>query len=682
MRTNKIHLAKSLLFGAITYSLFSTALEFYNIAWGTGNSLGDFSLKWGVLFSGFSLFLTFILLIIWFLLWRPQVLESLIDSLVSMRDRLGFLRYCIAIAILVLPVWFLRYSIWGLVFTGTYFRAFIWMLIVVGLAILLSKTNTLISWNALLLSALLSSVAFVITSTYSNVSAYPFNLFWSDGNRIWDYSIMFGRELYNYPADQSIEAYISLGRQFLWGLPFLLPKSSILFNRFWSALVLSFPYALFGWLTFRSKKDNRKQWLALGLWTFLFLSQGPIYTPLLLSAMLVALAWARPLWLAIPLVLVAGFYAQFSRISWLVAPAMWIGILELSDISMQKSWLPLKKWIRVVTLTFSGLAGGFFIPAIIKSIQSNTLENPAAAITYSLNQPLLWYRLLPNETYSPGIILGLLIAIGPLVILLLKQKILISVWQKIGIALAMLAFLAVGLVASTKIGGGNNLHNLDMFLIGMVFLVAIAWKSGGSEWLSRSERAPLWIKTTLLLFLIIPAYPFLQNLRPRLSLTSAQISQIEVLTDSTVSSMPSNEEVQQYLEYISSSVESADKQGEVLFIDGRQLLTFEYVPKVRLVPEYEKKQMMDQAMSSNASYFAPYYQDLAAQRFSLIVSEPLKIPIKEEGVFSEEGDAWTKWVAAPTLCFYEPIETFKPVHIQLLVPRAEPLDCSDYLITP
>ncbi|HIE24457.1 MAG TPA: hypothetical protein EYP74_00490 [Anaerolineales bacterium] len=98
------------------------------------------------------------------------------------------------------------------------------------------------------------------------------------------------------------------------------------------------------------------------------------------------------------------------------------------------------------------------------------------------------------------------------------------------------------------------------------------------------------------------------------------------------------------------------------------------------MPEYEKKRLMNEAMASNADYFAPYYQDLADHRFSLIVTEPLKVvPKNKEGPFAEESDAWTEWVAVPTLCFYQPIEFFRAVNVQLLVPRREPLDCSAYL---
>ena len=86
-------------------------------------------------------------------------------------------------------------------------------------------------------------------------------------------------------------------------------------------------------------------------------------------------------------------------------------------------------------------------------------------------------------------------------------------------------------------------------------------------------------------------------------------------------------------------------------------------------------------MASNAAYFLPYYKDLAARRFSLIVTEPLRVTIKgQSGVFSEENDAWVAWVSAPTLCFYEPIMTDKVAGVQLLVPRAAPRRCDKYLL--
>jgi hypothetical protein len=71
---------------------------------------------------------------------------------------------------------------------------------------------------------------------------------------------------------------------------------------------------------------------------------------------------------------------------------------------------------------------------------------------------------------------------------------------------------------------------------------------------------------------------------------------------------------------------------------------------------------------------------LAAKRFALIVTEPLRVNYKGgQGDFSQENDLWVEWISAPTLCFYEPIYIDRVVHVQLLVPREQPAGCEMYL---
>ena len=74
------------------------------------------------------------------------------------------------------------------------------------------------------------------------------------------------------------------------------------------------------------------------------------------------------------------------------------------------------------------------------------------------------------------------------------------------------------------------------------------------------------------------------------------------------------------------------------------------------------------------------YEDLAARRFSLIVSERLFTPIKDSSCeFGEENNAWVTWVANPILCYYEEKITVKEIGIQLLVPKSGQVNCSDQL---
>jgi hypothetical protein len=97
---------------------------------------------------------------------------------------------------------------------------------------------------------------------------------------------------------------------------------------------------------------------------------------------------------------------------------------------------------------------------------------------------------------------------------------------------------------------------------------------------------------------------------------------------------------------------------------------------VTLVSEYEKKFLMDQAMDGDAEYFEGFYKDLARQRFSLIVAQPMFTSLQdEENRFPEENNAWVEWVAAPLLCYYTPVETIPEVQLQFLAPRSDPQGC-------
>jgi hypothetical protein len=159
---------------------------------------------------------------------------------------------------------------------------------------------------------------------------------------------------------------------------------------------------------------------------------------------------------------------------------------------------------------------------------------------------------------------------------------------------------------------------------------------------------------------------------------------LRTLTDSpvkaTLDMLPVSEVVDSELQTIQREVDRAVLQGDVLFMDQRQLLTFGYIKGVPLVAQYEKKFVMNQALSTDAEYFREFYSDLAAHRFSLIVTEPLRTPIKDSSYqFGEENNAWVKWVASPILCYYEPLDTLKEVNVQLLVPKSGTVNCPPVL---
>ena len=623
----------------------------------------------GVLLVG--LFLLVVLI-----LWQPGRLESYVRKLTTWRERLGWWRWILLLVVLLFPMVLLQYTPVGQYLTGSYLR----LLLLLGMGLVSGVFLTrdhqhLARSSGLVVGFLLTATVFTLVQAFAYVSSYPFSLHWSEGNRFWDYSIMFGRRLYEFPSDQRIFAYIDRGRQSLWGLPFLLGDISIWQMRLWNGIVLTLPYMLLGWIVFRKKPDNRILWLLSGLWALNFLSQGPIYTPLVLCAILVAIAWYSPYWLALPLIAVAGYYAQLSRFTWMFAPAIWAGLIYIGDlVDRDRKREILRRFSMAAGAVLAGLVGGYVIPrwssitqllnpvqvaAPIPSAQPDivSLEGVQSMVS---RQPLIWERLLPNPTFGPGILLALLLAVGPLVIYLvymLRARRWKLDWLG-GLAVlgGLLVFLIVGLIVSVKIGGGSNLHNLDMFLISLVFTAALAWKQGGYRSLLQLDQEPVWTQILWVLMMVIFAYQ-------------------PVMLSAPLRKAPDSM-AREALEQIRLEVASAKQTGEVLFLDQRQLLTFGFIEDVPLVDDYEKKYLMDQALSADEQYFSGFYEDLAKRRFALIVSEPLKVKLQgSDYSFGEENDAWVKWVSKPILCYYEPIATFKRVRVELLMPRENPVDC-------
>lgn len=686
--------------------LFLAGVQLYNIAWGTGVWLGQFAPKWALAFLLFIVFCVLSLAGLEIILRAPQKLGRIFEWLAWLRDKLGFFRWVFAFLLLLLPVYVLQYTFWGIVLHEPYLRILLAGLCAVLVGWLITKqAEGVLSWSAALTALLLVSAVCTFFAPLRQVTTYPFSLGWSEGNRLWDYSVLFGQHLYEYPADKSIPVYLDIGRQFVGGIPYLLPGLTIWQERLWLALIDVIPYLILGWVAYRLPGRKILPWVLAGIWAFLFVKQGPIHPPLLLCAILVAIAWGRPLWLAIPLILAASYFAVTSRFTWIFAPAMWAAMLEFSSILPQSNHLDKRTWQRAISVGIAGVLGGyvapFYVPKLIRwvsTIGGQGIAGPASAgvtldfIETSLSaQSLLWYRLLPNETYGPGILIALVLACAPLLAVLIHlvktRSWLLNQWQKLAIVLPLFAFLVVGLIVSTKIGGGGDLHNMDMFLIGLMFTGAMAWRNGAYKWITLPNVMPAWVRFMVLAMIVIPGYVPLISIRP-ISINAnievvaalADIVLMNPKSDSLPNTLPSEEQVREDLAGIQSEIAEAALHGDILFMDQRQLLTFGYIKGIPLVPEYDKKVLIDQALSDNASYFETFYQDLASQRFSLIISNPLHERIKTDSAeFGEENNAWVKWVSTPVLCYYEPLYTLKKVNVQLLGPRRDISNCAQVL---
>jgi hypothetical protein len=689
----------------LLWILAGARIEFQQIASGTGNWRGDFSLVWYVLYLTFVLFALSFFLLVGLFLYKKELLLPLTDNMMGVRNRWGNFRWLLWFFIFILPVCFFQYSMWGVVFHHPYIRILFWLTTVLCLTFIASNQEQFFGWKEFLSTLILVASAFSIAVSLKEVNNYPFSLGWSEGNRLWDYSILFGSARYDYPLDKKIPVLLDFGRQFVGGLPFIFPGLTISMERFWVGLTFVFPYFLLGLAAFRFHTQNKSLWLILALWAFLFLKQGPIHPPLLLSAALVALAWRMPLRWSIPLLISAGYFAQASRFSWTFAPGIWIVMLEFASGSFSDRKTASDTWVRSAILGISGIFGGFLLPKILitaAQIANAPVSTSSADLVEQItqsgltsdfvvnqvtHQSLLWYRLLPNSTYESGILFALLLAAGPLLALLIyvvsQQIWKINNLQKLSIVLPLLVFLAVGLVASTKIGGGGDLHNMDMFLISLLFTGVLAWQGGMEHWLLKQQVSRSLVKVVVVLMLVN------STVQPLLEMRSysfgEEIMRLQTLRDASwddrLDMLPTEHESSLAIQTIQTEVNKAKLHGEVLFIDQRQLLTFGYITDVPFVPEYEKKILMNEALASDASYFQGFYEDLAAHRFSLIISEPLRRKSSQDSSFQfgEENNAWVKWISIPMLCYYEELRDIKTVKVQLLRPKTNPEDCSAVL---
>ena len=536
------------------------------------------------------------------------------------------------------------------------------------------ESNRIVSLEAVGLSAGWLVLVSAITRSLLLVVDDPFGMYWSEGNRLYDYSLVFGQNLYNY-VGHIPDPYNTPGRYGLWGVLYLWQGLPIWAHRLWNIVLLTLPSFVLAWALTRKISPFILRH-ALFLWiTAFFILLAPLHPPFMIVAIIVALFAFHPSpYVRGASLVTASLYAGISRWTWVFAPGAWGALIDLFLYYPKREGNWFKRLLPTVLMAVLGAVPGFLL-----SIR-NFLGYTTGEVT-TAQQPLLWYRLLPNLTLGPGIVLLTLLTTGPLLALLL-YKLFSYQWKLDGFQLlavwgALISFLAVGLVISTKIGGGGDLHNLDMY-IGTLIVVTVLGLAGQAalpkdhrDAVSESKGPhvkhwPSWALAMLCLLVLLPVYQF-TPFHPS--------SSYHAWLD-----LPTRDDTDKALREINGEVEKYSQLGEVLFMDQRQLLTFGYVNAIPFVPEYEKKYMMDQALASNESYFRPYYQDLADKRFALIVTEPLKVSLKQEGgIFSEENDLWVKWVSAPTLCFYEQILTDKAVGVEMLVPRENPIGCENYL---
>lgn len=590
--------------------------------------------------------------------WLP-VQERLMQALRQLSGTLSRFRPLLFVLFIVSILAFslLILGRYGVYFLGIPERlATFWLAVLIN-ASLLKLISTRHSWiETLAFSALMIGVVYEAALLWPNLSTYPFSMGWSETSRFYYASLYFGNRIYGV---DTLPTVLHPSRYLLQAIPFLVSGLPLWFHRLWQVLLwIAIPLATSAALAARlSISDRFKRWIFI-FWAFLFMFQGPVYYHLLVCVLIVTWGFdSRRVWKSTAVVLVASIWAGISRVNWIPMPGLLAASLYFLEVRTgRESWwrYPLKPLLWFASGSLAGVASQF----LYALWSGNELEQFGSSFT----SDLLWYRLFPNPTYPEGVLPSILVLSLPVFLLiawhLLKERASYHPIRLLGLASILAVLFAGGLLVSVKIGGGNNLHNLDGYLFILMVVAAYVYFGQTQQETELASWAGIPHPAVTALVLLAPLLYALQLGGPF--------------------ERPDFQQAQEALQQLRQRVqETAQEGGEVLFMSERHLLTFNMVTGVRLIPEYERTFLMEMAMANNQEYLGRFRQELAQHRFDLIVTQPLYRQYKGwEYSFGEENDAFVRWVSEPVLCYYEIDDTIKEISLQFLVPRAELDNCA------
>jgi hypothetical protein len=508
---------------------------------------------------------------------------------------------------------------------------------------------------ALITIVLCQSTLHLLLVYWPRVTDYPFAMGWSETSRYYYPSLFLSEKVYGHGYPWPI---LHPTLHLLLAPPYLL-DAPLWVHRAWQVgiryiLVGAVVPALMARL---SIPDRATRWL-VGLWMFLFLFMGPIYFHLAIPVIILLLGFSSQndwrTWIA---VILASIWCGWSRVNWYPMPGMIAAVLYLMEVPYQGK--NLWRYLLKPALWF---VNGTLIAVLAQRIYVALSGVPDIGIFYtSLASDLLWYRLWPNASYFLGILPGALLAslpiwIGMLIVVRARK----NDWHPVRLALIFAALFVLfvgGLVVSLKIGGGANLHNMDAYfsllLIVLTYLVFARYRSETGE---IAQPVPLhWL--LILSLIVMPAWSYLQF----------NIGYVKYDASRT----------QTVLTSLQGYVDRADAQGgEILFITQRHLLSMHMLNNVTLVPEYEREDLMEIAMSNNVPYLQKFREDMEDQRFALIVVDPLNYNfLSKNRSFAEENNVWVTRIMKSILCNYREEAIFPADEIALYVPQAGTRQC-------
>ncbi len=572
-------------------------------------------------------------------------------NVASYVKRLAGLRYPIlALLFLLLP--FLVMGPYGYYFQSIYIRALVFWSVVIFNSLIIQSTHPNLAYSNIFLGlALMQGVLYRIAVFLPDLSSYPFSLGWSEASRYFYASLFFSERIYGVQISPSV---LHPTRYLLQSIPFLVPGSTLWIHRLWQVVLwLATTFGASYLLTKRLKLTWGWSSVLAMSWVFLFFFQGPVYYHLQITIILVLWGFDRekPARTLI-VILFASAWAGISRINWFPVPGLLGALLYFFETPRSQ-----EPTIRYLTWPAFLVLSGSTIAFLSQSAYVLLSGQDVNRFTSSLGSQLFWYRLLPNLTYPLGVLPAILLASLPFFLLMFNHwrsgKASMAPLRQLGVIAIYIVLFAGGLIVSTKIGGGSNMHNLDAYLV-VLAVSGVYIFAGGIKHEVDGESIKFYPSLPIKGLLV--SIPILFVLGAGSTIVRYDTGQAQRLLDL----------VQEYAQG------AAIKEDEVLFISQRHLLTFEMVQDVPLLPEYETVFLMEMAMSGNQAYLDDFHNDLREGRFGLIIVATLEREYQGRShAFGEENDAWVREVSEPILCYYTPRETLDSPRLQLLVPRAE-----------
>ena len=509
--------------------------------------------------------------------------------------------------------------------------------------------------QALLVTLILQTSLLRIALYLPDISAYPFSMGWSETSRFYYPALFYSQPIFGKSLPWPI---LHPTLHFVLLPPYLI-HAPLWFHRLWQVLIRFLLVGLIApALISRVNISSRKARWIVGTWVFLILFTLPLYLHLAVPVFIILWSFSihnnRRTWLWLA---VASIWAGLSRINLYPVPAMLAAALYFLETPAHKiGWRTLIKPI----LWFSAGSSMAFIAMQMYIALSGIGE--AGNFFTSLSSPKLWDRLWPNAAYPLGVLPGIVLFSLPIWLAIGVNAFKIG-WARMSLLAAELVILFIGgIIVSMKIGGGADIHNMDGYAVLLVIIcVYMVFEPKPSGAVSMGETQVLtkpakkqeallhWIPVFLLV--LIPAWFGVQVKVGFWNYDKKTVT-------NTLAAL------QQQVDRVNA------RGGEILFITQRHLISMHMIKGVRLIPEYEREELMEMAMSKNETFLEQFNNDIENHRFAAIIIDPLRINyVSDKEAMGVENNAWTRHVIKPVLCNYQAKAVFAEDRIAIYVPQ-------------